>query len=73
MPSWIILAAIAAVAVVAYGVARARIASQKQAGRDAERADRAQADLAVAKKQGSIIAEQRTKNDAADRLDSGDF
>lgn len=43
------------------------------AGRAAERADRAEADLAVAKRQGEIMAEQRTREDVAKRLRDGSF
>ena len=44
-----------------------------QSGRDAERADRAQADLVVAKKQADEMVKQRTVEDVARDLDAGDF
>jgi molybdopterin-guanine dinucleotide biosynthesis protein len=43
------------------------------AGRDAARVDRAGADLAVAKRQGEIMAEKREVEDVLDRLDRGSF
>lgn len=45
----------------------------RELGADAERAESAQADLRVAREQGEIIAEQRTIEDAASRMDDGTF
>ena len=45
----------------------------RDAGRGEARAERAEADLRIAKRQGEIMIEQRTSEDAAQRLDRGDF
>lgn len=73
MPPWATLALIGVAGLVLYAVIRAAASDQRQAGRAAERADRAAGDLKTTTRQGEIIAEQRTVDDAAKRLDSGDF
>jgi hypothetical protein len=58
---------------VLVGIAALVIRNLREGGADKGRADRAEQDLIVAKKQGEIIAEQRTTEDAASCLDSGAF
>lgn len=43
------------------------------AGREQERADRADADAKITKRQGEVMAEDRTVDDASKRLDAGTF
>jgi hypothetical protein len=42
-------------------------------GATQERAKRTEQDLAVAKKQGEIVAKQRSRDEIADSLDKGEF
>ena len=58
---------------VLVGIAALVIRNLREGGADEGRADRAEQDLIVAKKQVEIIAEQMTTEDAASRLDSGAF
>ncbi len=67
----ILLALVGGGAFVALGALG--IKALRAAGADAARADRAEADLATAKKQADVMAQQRTIDDAADRLARGDF
>lgn len=71
--SMTIFAALAVFGLVAYAARRFIIGSVRQSGRDAERAERAEADLRVAQKQGEVMLEQRSAEDAANRLSRGDF
>ena len=58
---------------VLVGIAALAIRDLRKGGADAQRADRAEQDLATTRKQGEIMAQQRTVRDAADRLSRGDF
>lgn len=73
MPSLTTLAVIGVGGLALYAVVRAGFAALKQAGRDAERADRAQAEVRSERRRSAVIAEQRTVEDAQKRLDSGSF
>lgn len=73
MPPLTSVIAIGVSGLILYAAFRALLAALARSGRDAERAMRAEADLAIAKRQGEIIAEQRTSDDVAKRLDGGDF
>ncbi len=58
---------------VLFGLGALIIWLLRQAGKDAAEAKQAEADLALAKKQAEIMAEQRTQEDAITRLDRGTF
>ena len=66
-------AVVLAAAAVFYGLGHALLARLTQAGSDAERARRLQADLDTAREQGRIMAQQRTADDVADDLEQGRF
>lgn len=73
MPSLTTLAMVAAGGFVLYGAIRAGLAAVTRAGREAERAERARAQLKIERRQSAVIAEQRSVEDARQRLDSGSF
>jgi hypothetical protein len=67
------LALIGVMAAVAYGLGRLTLMLIRDGGGAQARADRAEADLAVTKKQADVMAEDRSEEDAATRLDDGSF
>lgn len=69
----IIVAVVVVAGVVIYALRRYVYQQLQEGGGAAERADRAEADLAVAKRQGEIMAEQRDVEDVAKDLDDGSF
>lgn len=74
--NWPVLIAIVAVIVVGAVVYLLRRYDYRQiasGGAAAERAEHAEADLEVAKRQGEIMAERRDVKDVADDLDAGRF
>lgn len=76
MKPYVILIALAAVVVaggVIYALRRYLYGRIAEGGAAADRAERAEADLAVAKRQGEIMAEQKDVKDVADDLDAGRF
>lgn len=73
MAAWLQAATVLAGAGVVIAIVALAHKWTKESGASAYRADRAEAEVAVTKKQGDVIAEQRTVDDAAKRLDSGDF
>jgi hypothetical protein len=68
-----LLAALAVAGLVAYALGRAVIDAIKKAGSEKERATRAEADAAVAKRQGQIMAQQKDIADVEDDLRNGRF
>ena len=56
-----------------YGLGRAILAALSRSGQDAERAQRAERDLAAARRQSEIMLEKREPKDVADDLDAGVF
>ncbi len=74
--NWPVVIAIAAVIVagaVAYLLRRFVYGKIADGGGAAERAERAEQDLAVAKKQSDIMAKDRSVEDVANDLDGGRF
>lgn len=59
--------------IVLLGVSGLVIRALVNAGKEQARADRAAADAKIARKQAEVMAEDRTTDDAAKRLDSGNF
>jgi hypothetical protein len=60
-------------AALLYAIVRAIIDKQIDLGGAQERANQARAEAERAQKQGEIIAEHKTRDDAARDLDNGDF
>jgi len=60
-------------ALAVYGLGRALIARLVAGGAAEEEARRAEAALATAQRQASIMSEDRTRDDVAKDLDRGDF
>lgn len=73
MPAWAILAAfvVAALAVVAVIVLRRRW--DMAAGASAATAEQITAERDLARQQGAVVAEQRSREDVAKTLDDGSF
>jgi hypothetical protein len=67
------LALVAAAGLVLYGLGRAALGAARLAGRESQRAERAEADAALTKRQSEIMLEDRTTEDAKHSLDRGDF
>jgi hypothetical protein len=67
------MALIGIVGAVLYGLGRLALMLIREGGGAQARADRAEADLTVAKKQAEIMADDRSEEDAATRLDDGSF
>lgn len=71
-----LLIAVAAIVVaggVIYALRRYVYGKIADGGAAAYRAERAEADLSLAKRQGEIMTEQREVGDVADDLDRGEF
>jgi hypothetical protein len=68
-----LLVIVGAIAALLYGLGRIALTISAESGSARERADRAERDLDVAKRQGEIIAENRGTEDAASTLDRGEF